>query len=119
MFGGGKFTSTGNPGAALLTYVDTSGVSVFAGSQSLTYTGTTPYSVGPNVEALIAADLNGDSVIDIAVTYQGDQTQHRGGVGILLNKGDGTFNPVVNYPVGVNPLDSPLLISITTTYWIW
>ena len=44
----------------------------------------------------MTGDFNGDSVLDIAVTYQN-------GVGILLNKGDGTFNPQVTYTAGMQP----------------
>ncbi len=96
MFGGGKFSSSGTPGVAYLTFSATSSVFVGLASPSLAYTGTTTYPVGPYVVGLVTGDFNGDSVLDIAVTYQN-------GVAILLNKGDGTFNPQVTYTAGMQP----------------
>ena len=44
--------------------------------------------------ALVAADLDGDGKLDIAVLNGG------GGVGVLLGNGDGTFRAAVSYPAG-------------------
>ncbi|MFT3769070.1 MAG: VCBS repeat-containing protein [Minicystis sp.] len=45
-------------------------------------------------ESMVAADLNGDGEPDLAVAGEG--------VSVLLNKGDGTFAPKVDYPTN-NP----------------
>ena len=57
-------------------------------------------SLGSNTKAhsLIALDLNGDSIADIAVTNAGNSN-----VSVLLGKGDGTFAAPVNYTVGSTP----------------
>jgi hypothetical protein len=49
-------------------------------------TGNFPFSVA-------AADFNGDGVLDLAVSNNHDTT-----VSILLGKGDGTFQPKVDFP---------------------
>jgi hypothetical protein len=59
-----------------------------------------PASAGadPQTNAVVAADLNGDGRPDLAVTGQGSNT-----VSVLLNHGDGTFAPALDYPVGSAP----------------
>jgi hypothetical protein len=70
-----------------------------------TGSGTKP--VGHPV-ALLATDINGDNVLDLAVVNQGDGLT-AGSVSILLGrvapngKGDGTFATPINYPVGIKP----------------
>jgi hypothetical protein len=44
---------------------------------------------------VVAADFNGDGVLDLAVTNSGDDT-----VGILLGQGDGGFSAQVTFPLG-------------------
>lgn len=48
---------------------------------------------------IVAADFNGDSLMDLAVLNQTDQT-----VSVLLGNGDFTFQPHVDYPVGNGPI---------------
>jgi len=50
---------------------------------------------------LIAADLDGDGGLDLAITNSGSND-----ISIVLNLGDGTFTPTVNVPV-VNGVDGP------------
>ncbi len=45
----------------------------------------------PSSVAAVAGDFNGDGILDLAVFYNGQ-------IGILLGKGDGSFQPQVNYP---------------------
>ncbi|MEQ1948836.1 MAG: FG-GAP-like repeat-containing protein [Bryobacteraceae bacterium] len=100
--GFGKFTSSGTMGVAYITYNGTK-VNVALGSASLTYTGVTQYETGQNPRNAITADFNGDSLMDIAVTYAGNFSDINGGVAVLLNKGDGTFNNAVTYASGKMP----------------
>ncbi len=102
MGGGGKFTSGGALGVAYLTY-GTSAVFVTIASPSFTYQGVASYNIGPNTYGLIAADFNGDGVLDLAVSYQGAYMGTPGGVAVLINKGDGTFNAPVTYTAGPLP----------------
>ena len=45
--------------------------------------------------ALVIGDFNGDNKQDLAVGKQDDKS-----VGVLINRGDGTFRDVVSYPIG-------------------
>jgi hypothetical protein len=52
------------------------------------------YAVGSSPLDVAVSDFNGDSRLDLAVASQAS------GVSILLGNPDGTFQPVVTYPVG-------------------
>ena len=57
-------------------------------------------SGGYDVKSIAIADLNGDGKLDLAVANWNDPNKYdRGSVGVLLGKGDGTFQPVANYYV--------------------
>lgn len=51
-----------------------------------------------------SGDFDGDGDIDIAVCFQTSDPNTFGSVGVLLNNGDGTFQPPAFYGVGRNPL---------------
>ena len=55
--------------------------------------------VGP--DGIAAADLNKDGKVDLVVANNNFQSLST--VSVLLGKGNGTFRPVVNYPVGAGP----------------
>jgi hypothetical protein len=57
----------------------------------------TPVGDGP--ESVAAADLNGDGKPDLAVANERSDE-----VSVLLNLGNGTFTPAVNYTVGSSPI---------------
>ncbi|HTW63738.1 MAG TPA: FG-GAP-like repeat-containing protein [Bryobacteraceae bacterium] len=104
MVSGGKFTSSGTIGAAYTTFnSDDNAVHVAIGSASLVYTGTATYTVGPGPNGVIAADFNGDGVLDLVVPYLGMGNGSPGGIAVLINKGDGTFQSPVIYTAGSAP----------------
>ncbi|MDB4965768.1 MAG: repeat protein [Myxococcales bacterium] len=55
---------------------------------------------GANPYALVTGDLDGNGSVDIAVA-----NQSAGNLGILLNKGDGTFGTATNVAAGASPSD--------------
>ncbi len=62
------------------------------------------YAAGINPVAIVTGDFNGDGKPDLAVVNQGDgTTTNPGNVSILLGKGDGTFQPAVEYAAGQSP----------------
>jgi hypothetical protein len=54
-----------------------------------------PYDGGGSYPSIAVADVNGDGHLDLVVAYWNE-----GSVGVLLGKGDGTFQPVVKYNSG-------------------
>ena len=56
-------------------------------------------SDGQGAAAIVAADLNGDGKIDLAVA-----SADHDAVSVLLNRGDGTFAAKVDYPTSKSPL---------------
>src|SRR5439155_8158201 len=73
-------------------------------SASSTFSSPVSYNVGsapspsvPNVsqDGVTYGDFNGDGKADLAVVHSANST-----VNILINKGNGTFNPAVSYPTG-------------------
>ncbi len=60
-------------------------------------------TVGPEANAAVAADLNGDGILDLAVSNLVGPISN-GTISIFMGKGDGTFTPASASPtVGVNP----------------
>jgi uncharacterized protein (TIGR03437 family) len=101
MGAGGKLTASGAFGVAYTTFEDNA-VHVTIASASLVYTGKTSYSIGPITAGVIAGDFNGDSVLDLAVPFLGDNSP--GGLAVLVNNGDGTFKSPVIYTAGSSPI---------------
>jgi len=55
------------------------------------------YGAGQHPHSIFACDFDGDNDNDLAVADYGNYPTPDGTVSILLNNGDGTFQPAVNY----------------------
>jgi uncharacterized repeat protein (TIGR01451 family) len=64
--------------------------------------GQIPVWNGPS--GVVAADLNGDGRMDLAIAGAANQGA-AGAVSVLLGNGDGTFQSAVNYPAGLGARD--------------
>jgi uncharacterized protein (TIGR03437 family) len=73
------------------------GISVLLGNGDGTFQSPGAYPVAQNPMSVVAADFNGDGRLDIAVAAESINVFS---VSVLLGKGDGTFQPAVNYPAG-------------------
>ncbi|HYW43395.1 MAG TPA: FG-GAP-like repeat-containing protein [Bryobacteraceae bacterium] len=75
-------------------------VSVWLGKGDGTFVAFANYATPPGGSPyyIVAADLNGDGKLDLAVTNSG-----LANVSVLLGNGDGSFQPAINYPVASSP----------------
>src|SRR5579864_4200270 len=83
-----------NPGTAT--------ISVLLGNGDGTFGPQTTYAVGNSPTAIVAADFNGDHILDLAVANELGRSANQT-LSILIGNGDGTFKPAVNYPGGQSP----------------
>lgn len=83
-----------------------SSVGVLLGNGDGTFGTTHAYgSGGVYADGVAVADLNGDGIPDIVVVNCGNALSNHcigagGNLGILFGNGDGTFQPVVSFPLG-------------------
>jgi hypothetical protein len=75
------------------------------GDGSFTPTPSSPFAVGSTPYSLAAADLNGDTKIDLVVANKDDYT-----FSVLLGNGDGTFTTATGSPVIVGSSPSNLIL---------
>ena len=78
-------------------------VSVLLGQGDGTFQSARTVTVGTHPVAVAVADLNGDGIPDLAVANQGNFPEVGESVGVLLGRGDGTFQPAQNFAAGSNP----------------
>jgi FG-GAP-like repeat/FG-GAP repeat len=104
------FNGDGNLDVAVANsnqFADTGTVSVLFGNGTGVVRDQTIYNVGYDPQAIVTGDFNHDGKPDLAVSncvsYSSLCTTG-GQVSILLNQGNGTFAPPVNYSVGNDPL---------------
>ena len=68
---------------------------------------------GDGTSSVVLADMNGDGKLDVVVANRSPSGGGSGGlVGVLLGKGDGTFQPVVTYGSGGNGADSVVVADV-------
>ncbi len=73
-------------------------VSVHLGTGSGTFTPPVNYFAGNGPHAVRLGDFNGDGRTDVVVTNSGGSA---GGVNLLLGNGNGTLQPTLSFPAGV------------------
>src|SRR5262249_49402198 len=73
-------------------------VSVLLNNGDGTFAPAVAYAAGSGPEAVVAADFNGDGVLDLAVANGSSNS-----VSIFLGNGDGTFQPNQEFPTGNFP----------------
>ncbi len=78
----------------------TGSVSILLGIGNGAFRAQAQYATGPGPVSLAAGDLNGDGSIDLAVANSELPVPGPNSVSILLNKGNGTFLPHVDYGNG-------------------
>ncbi len=85
-----------------------SSVSILLGNGDGTFAAPLTFPAGENPVALLAKDLNGDGILDLAIVNQGTGATN-GTVSIWLGHADitgtwdQTFSPMTDYPVGTLP----------------
>src|SRR5215472_61268 len=98
----GDFNSDGHADLAV-GLGSSASVSILLGKGDGTFGKAVDFAIGAPASSVVVADLNGDGKLDLA-TANGSDTSLTGNVSILIGKGDGTFQPAVNYGAGTQPL---------------
>ncbi len=81
--------------------VDPSGVQVFLNRGMGAFEEPVQYTTGASSVRVIAQDLDGDDLLDLAVANQGSNSN---AVSLLLNRGQGVFGTAVNLSTGDAPV---------------
>ena len=102
----GDFNGDGHIDLAVDGYDSQTGageVAVLLGNGDGTFQPSTLYPVVSGAVDIVAGDFSGNGVLDLAVLGSPGPGQSNGDVSILMGRGDGTFQPAVNDPVGAAP----------------
>ena len=76
-------------------------ISVLLGNGDGTFQTAATYNSGGSYAYSVAvADVNGDGILDLAVSNTGPVGANNGSVGVLLGNGDGTFRTAASYSSG-------------------
>ncbi|MGO4883147.1 MAG: FG-GAP repeat domain-containing protein [Bryobacteraceae bacterium] len=97
----GDFNGDGKPDIAA-AMVHAASVSILFGNGDGTFQSPAGYGVGDYPYSLAVAHFTDSGRDDLAVANYGNPFAY-GSVSVLLNKGDGTFWPAVDYGVGAGP----------------
>jgi hypothetical protein len=100
----GDLNADGKPDLVASNH-DAESVSVLLGNGDGTFRPAVNYRLGMNPHLVVLGDMNGDGIPDLVTGNHVDTNSFAaGGVSLLLGRGDGTFDPAVNYPTGASPL---------------
>jgi hypothetical protein len=103
----GDFNGDGKQDLAVTNFTtDNSTVSIFLGNGDGTFQPQVPYLVGSEAYGIAVGDFNRDGKQDLVVTNDTDNSADST-VSVLLGNGDGTFQPQVQYTVGMAPTALP------------
>ncbi len=99
----GDFNKDTFPDIAVLnTFTDV--VRVFKGKGDGTFDSGTNYGIGSTPSQVIAVDIDKDGSLDLAIAYKSDGTTDiSGGVNVLRNHGDGTFESALTVTAHTSP----------------
>jgi hypothetical protein len=82
------------------------GISILLGNGDGTFGSARnfPITAGEEANSLVAADFNGDGILDLAASNPGNPDQFLGNsISVLLGNGDGTFGSSADFTVGTDP----------------
>ena len=88
-----------NGSNTVVGYNGTDTITIYLGKGDATFQAGVSYSVDRDPLSIAVGDFNGDGKMDLAVASAEGGPNYTGTVSILLGNGDGTFQPVVTYPV--------------------